>query len=415
MNKTFGGILLVAGCCIGAGMLAIPVITGLSGFLPSLVMLLVVWLFMTYTGLLLLEVNLWYGENISIITMAERTLGRAGKAVAWIIYLFLFYSLMIAYIAGSGGLISGFYNYCFASSLPEWVGSLFFTLLFSFLIFLGTRHVDGFNRYLILGLVITYIALIFVGSGHVTPSFLTYKRWNIAPWVTPVLITSFGYHNLIPSLNDYLKGNAKRLRIAIIVGSAIPLIVYILWCGMVMGIIPIGGIATALQDGDIATHALRNAVGSPLIITIADFFGFFAVVTSLLGVALSFVDFMADGLSIKKTTLGKAALCGIVFIPPFIIAVTHPNVFLTAINYAGGFGAVILFWILPALMAWSGRYKKNMQLDNPLPGGKTALIIVIIAAVIVFSLEGIQEFGYSPLSQSEETLPGIEEIDIIQE
>jgi tyrosine-specific transport protein len=41
MNKPgsiFGGVLLIAGSCIGAGMLGLPIITGIAGFFPSLLM-----------------------------------------------------------------------------------------------------------------------------------------------------------------------------------------------------------------------------------------------------------------------------------------------------------------------------------------------------------------------------------------
>jgi tyrosine-specific transport protein len=52
-GNLFGGMLLVAGCCIGAGMLALPVLTGLSGFDPSLLVLIAAWAFLTFTAFLL--------------------------------------------------------------------------------------------------------------------------------------------------------------------------------------------------------------------------------------------------------------------------------------------------------------------------------------------------------------------------
>ena len=40
LGRLLGGILLVAGTAIGAGMLALPVSTGLAGFYPSLFLFL---------------------------------------------------------------------------------------------------------------------------------------------------------------------------------------------------------------------------------------------------------------------------------------------------------------------------------------------------------------------------------------
>ena len=37
-GSVIGGILLIAGSCIGAGMLGLPILTGLVGFFPSLIL-----------------------------------------------------------------------------------------------------------------------------------------------------------------------------------------------------------------------------------------------------------------------------------------------------------------------------------------------------------------------------------------
>src|SRR4051812_37784287 len=88
-----GGILLIAGCCIGAGMLGLPVLSASAGFKPSVLSFIVCWLFMLSTGLLVLEANLFVGKDTNIVSMAERTLGSTGKWIGWSLFLFLFYSL----------------------------------------------------------------------------------------------------------------------------------------------------------------------------------------------------------------------------------------------------------------------------------------------------------------------------------
>lgn len=52
ISHFLGGVFLVAGTAIGAGMLAIPITTAFSGFLPSLALLAVCWGFMLITALL---------------------------------------------------------------------------------------------------------------------------------------------------------------------------------------------------------------------------------------------------------------------------------------------------------------------------------------------------------------------------
>jgi tyrosine-specific transport protein len=386
-GSLLGGVLLVAGCCIGAGMLGLPVLSAMAGFKPSLIMFLICWLFMVCTGLLLLEVNLWFGEEISLITMAERTLGKAGKIVSWCVFLFLFYSLMVAYVAASGSLITDFLNQLTGYSLHQGIGGLLFSLLFGVLIYVGIGAVDWFNRLLMLGMIMTYISLVMMGIPHVDTSLLKHQDWNAATFVLPAVIVSFGFHNLIPSLTTYFRSDKKSLVYAIVIGSAIPLVIYLIWEWLILGLVPLGSFQEALDKGEIATEALKNAVGLTWIVDVAQAFAFFAIVTSFLSVAVSFVDFLADGLRIEKTPRGKIILASLVLVPPFVCALLYPTIFLHALNYAGGFGAVILFGILPALMVWSGRYKHQLSHNQLVPGGKPLLIGVILFAVWIMALQ----------------------------
>lgn len=389
-GSLFGAMLLIAGCCIGAGMLGLPVISSVAGFKPSLTMFVFSWLFMMTTALLLLEVNLWFKNDVSLITMAGRTLGNWGKAIAWACFAFLFYALGVAYIAGSGELIVSFINAFAPVHLPSWVGGLAVSLIFGGFVYLGTFAVDLFNRILMAGLVITYFLLVALGAPHVDSANLAYQNWSVIALIAPVMIISFGFHNMIPSLTTYLKGDIKRLRLAIILGSSLPLLIYIVWEWLILGLVPPEsgeGFQQVVDQGLMATEILKQAAGSLWVGEVAQYFAFFAIITSFLGNSLSFVDFLADGLQVKKDARGKLLLCLLVIGPPFILSLVYPRIFLLALNYAGAFGAVILFGILPALMVWSGRYIKGIKGTRIVPGGKLVLGAVILFALWVFGMQ----------------------------
>ncbi len=399
-GSTLGAILLIAGCCIGAGMLGLPVLSAQAGYMPSVVMFIACWLFMLCTSLLVLEANLWFSEDINVVSLAGHTLGKIGKAVGWIVFLFLFYSLMVAYVTGSGELFTDFFEALFSISFPRWTGGLLMIALFGVMIYAGTGTVDQFNRLLMLGLILTYILLVFMGNSHINSQLLKHQDWSAVLFVIPAMIISFGFHNLIPSLTNYLGREGKRLRLALIIGSFIPLVIYLIWQRLILGIVPLegkGSLQAAWSEGQIATHALKTAVGSSWIVDIAQFFAFFAIVTSFLGVALSFVDFLADGLHIPKKRWGKVFLCLLALIPPYLFSLIYPGVFLMALNYAGGFGAVIIFGILPALMVWSGRYRKGLKGQQLVPGGKPVLILIILCSVGVIAIQLYQTI--EPLSK----------------
>ncbi len=91
----FGAILLIAGCCIGAGMIGLPVRSAMAGFMPSSIAMILCYLFTTVTGLLLLEATLWFEHQVNLPSIVEITLGKVGKAITLVLFLFLFYCLFV--------------------------------------------------------------------------------------------------------------------------------------------------------------------------------------------------------------------------------------------------------------------------------------------------------------------------------
>lgn len=390
-GNLLGAILLVAGCCIGAGMLGLPVLSSLAGFVPTTTLFFVSWFFMVCTGLLLLEVNLWFKNDVSIISMADKTLGLPGKIIGWFGFLFLFYTLMVAYIEGTGELVADFIQELTGQVVPAWIGSVFVAGLFGVMVYLGTHAVDLFNRVFMVGLMASYALLITLGASHIDSSLLKHSDWKQVYLVIPAMIISFGYHNLIPTLSTYLQGNLAQLRLTIIIGSAIPLLIYLLWEWLILGIVPVDTFRTALDQGDMATRALKNEIGSSWVADLAHYFAFFAIVTSFLGVALSFVDFLSDGLHIPKNRTGKIKLCLLVIALPLLFVMVYPKLFLVALRYAGSFGALLLFGVLPAAMVWSGRYYKKIKGDILVPGGKFTLAAVILLSFVIMLIQVVND------------------------
>jgi tyrosine-specific transport protein len=395
-SKVLGGTLLVAGTTIGGAVLALPVSTGLAGFFPSLSLFFVCWVMMIFSALLFLEVNLAFKGDVNLITMVNKTLGPIGEMFAWVVYLFLLYSLTTAYIAGSGALCLEVINEIFDQELPGWLGPLPVLFIFGAFVYRGTSAVDGMNRILMLGLVLSFIALIGCTVPFVELQRLEHCDWQFVPLATSVIATAYGFHIIIPSLVIYLDRDVTKLRQTIFLGSAIPMLAYAIWEFFCLGAIPIegeNGLQAAYQIGLPATHSLRYILQNPWITLGARFFEFFAITTSFLGVSLSLTDFFADGLGIRKSRLGRLLLMAMTFIPPLLITWTYPRAFLSALEYAGAFGVLVLLAIFPALMAWSGRYKKHLESPYRAPGGKTALIVLIIYSLIVIGIEIGKKLG----------------------
>lgn len=384
------GTLLVAGTSIGGGMLALPVLTGQAGFAPSLMIYIACWLFMMSTGLLFLEISLWMEPDANILTMAEKTLGKFGKAVAWGLYLFLFYCLTLAYIVGSGDLIAEILGG--TVSLRGWQSQVFFLLLFGPFVYAGARLVGKFNIFLMLGLGISFLAFVFLGHSHVQTELLARSNWSKIWAALPITFTAFAYQGMIPTLVSDLHRDARTARLSIIIGSFLPFIAYAVWQWLILGIVPLdgpGGLSETLAKGQNAVHPLKNILNNSSVYIVGQYFAFFALLTSFFGVTLGLLDFWADGLKMKKTPLNKLWLCLLIFVPPLIFALWYPNVFLMALDYAGGFGCALLLGLLPVLMVWSGRYRMGLKGEFTLWGGRFLLVVLALFVIV----ELICQFG----------------------
>lgn len=390
LGHIFGGTLLITGTMLGVGMLALPVATGEGGFFPAVTIYLLCWLFMLCTGLLLLEVCTWMPKDANLITMAHRLLGPVGKNICWVVYLFLFITVMIAHVVGGGAVLS---EIC-GCTIPHWLSMILYVLIFSPVVYLGTKWVDRLNIAFFIGIGITYFLFVAVSYKYVEPSLLTRSDWSKAWLALPVLFTAFTFQVIIPTLMTYMDRNVKKVRLAIILGTTIPLIIYLIWELLILGIIPAegpNGLIEASKKGWNAVMPLKELIGSPIVFTIGKAFAFLTMTTSYIALALAYLDFLADGLKIQKKGFKKVLLCLAVFIPPTIIALTNPHIFITALGFAGGFSCAILFGLLPPIMVWVGRYIKKHTRNQQIPGGKPFLVVLILFVLVELGMEITQE------------------------
>lgn len=391
INKTFGGALLVGGTALGAGMLALPVVSGEGGLFPSVLIFILCYLFSIATGLLFLEICLWMPQDANIISMASHLLGKSGKVIAWILYLFLFYTLTIAYVSGGGEFVVELSR----RTIPSWSGILLFTAIFGTVVYLGTKTIDRVNFILMVGLVVSFFVFVAVGLDYIDLNRLTKMHFSKAVMALPVMFSAFSYQGVIPSLNTYLDRDPKKVKIAILAGTSIPFVVYIIWEILILGIVPLKGdygLISAKAHGWSAVQPLSHIMETKTVAIVGQSFAFFALTTSFLGVTLGLLDFLADGLQVKKTPRNKAFLCLGIYVPPMIIGSTFAGIFLKALGYAGGIGCVLLLGFYPALMVWVGRYKKDYPcVSKQLFGEKWMLLALFIFIALEISIEILQE------------------------
>ncbi|MGL5335572.1 MAG: aromatic amino acid transport family protein, partial [Enterovibrio sp.] len=305
-NKFLGSLLLIAGTTVGAGMLALPIASAGVGFGVSSVIMLALWALMAYTALLMIEIHQFAPSDASLNQLARNLLGTKGQVVASVALMFLLYALCAAYIAGGGEQVHQKLTAWLGLDLPPQSGAIFFTLLVGTIVGLGTHYVDLINRALFALKIIALIVMLALLLPQVEGTHLLDLPLKQGLIITaiPVIFTSFGFHSSIPSVVRYLGIEIKALRKIMLLGSALPLLIYLLW--------QLGSQGVLSQSQLMTNHSLSGFINqlasvlhSQFLSSAISLFADLALATSFLGVSLGLFDFLAVNLKQKNNAVGR--------------------------------------------------------------------------------------------------------------
>lgn len=393
-----GAVVLVAGTTIGAGVLALPAVTQPVGFVPSSAALALAWVYMATTGLLLAEVALAEMASsgkraTSLQSMATKTIGPVGATLSSFGFVVVHFGLLVAYMSRGGQLLAEVLPGLAAGGLPP---PVIFAAVFGGLIFAtrGTDVLELFNNAAAAVVVVSFLALV----GFAVPSAEPGRLLGVADWahasdIAPTLLLSLVYHNVVPTVCAQLEGDRQKITIAVLLGSFVPLVMFVLWNGVILAAVPPGA-----ASGADPLDVLRASGGSFLSFGVLAF-SFSAIITSFVGFVLALTDFFADLFSPaggrEEGLAEKARNFALTLLPPLAVACYDPSIFFQAIDKAGAFGVSVLFGLLPALMSLAQRARDSPVLTEtpglmggyvrgPLvPGGAAALALVAGGAIWV--------------------------------
>lgn len=361
--RQVGSVYLILGTCIAAGLLAAPIATAENSYGFTLLMLFSAWFLMSLGAWCIAEVNLWFAPDSNLITMSRETLGPIVKGITWVAYLFLLYSLISAYLAASSDILHALFNY-FHWNAPRVLCTFLATFILGSIVYKGIKAVDVSNRLLMSAKLIIAIAIIAHLLPKIHPSMLTMgtHQFHFSAWL--VLVTAFGYAILLPSIRVYLHSSRKRVLTVLSIGAFLPLVLYILWIAAVQGVIPRMGPhgLFAMNNAADTTTALMKELAVvahyPIMTSLSILFVSICSITGLLGVSLCLVDFLADGFKVVKEGGKHFLLILLTFIPPMIIVMFWPQVFVAALAYAGALCIYILI-ALPIAMYIAGVIRRK--------------------------------------------------------
>ncbi|MAG45049.1 hypothetical protein CL633_04145 [bacterium] len=275
-NKNFfHAIAILIGTIIGVGVFGIPYAAAQSGFLITLIYLLGL-------GFIAIFIHLFYGEIVTktrgkhrLIGYAEKYLGKWGKRTAFVSSLLGRWGALLAYIIVSGH---------FAQALlggSNFFWSIILFIIGSIAIFFGLKLIAKLEFFMTL-LLIGFMLIIFTfGFGHINLENL--QSMNSFNLFLPygVILFALGGITAIPEMKELIK-KKTRLKLAIILGTLIPVVLFIIFTLVVVGV-------TGQQTTQEALIGLQKILG-PKVMFIGLMFGILALATS----------FLTIGLNIKK-------------------------------------------------------------------------------------------------------------------
>lgn len=387
--------MIIAGTTIGAGMLALPLASAGIGFSTSLMIMIALWAFMAYTALLMIEVHQHAEQDATLHTLAKQFLGTKGKWVASFAMMFLFYALCAAYIAGGGAQFGERIASFTGIEVSSTTATLLFTLLVAAIVTVGTATVDKVNRVLFLIKIVAMALVLTFLAPNVTESYLLSMpvEQGLVIAAIPVIFTSFGFHGSIPAIVNYLDGHTPSLRKAILIGSAIPLLIYIFWQVVTLGVV---NQSTLLENQGLSAliSTLSTTVHQSNLGQAIGIFADLALLTSFLGVSLGLFEFLGD--TIKKRTNGNSRLVvGLVtFLPPMGFAMFYPQGFIMALGYAA-IALAVLAIFLPIMMAKKAR-SQAQESHYQVFGGNVGLVASSVIGVLIIGAQVLITIGVLP-------------------
>lgn len=390
-KRVLGGMLMILGTCVGAGMLAIPIVSAHESFRLSALLLVAAWLCMTIGAFAILEVNLWFKPGSNLVSMAEGTLGAWGKLVTSLLYLLLMYSLICAYLSSASGVLETFLD-TLTFNISRTSSTLLTLVVLGAIVYAGMGAVDIANR-IFMTLKLIIFALVVVSLAPLLQVEKLFEGdFAIRNSTFIVMVTSFGYATILPTLREYLSSDRKALKGIVLGGSLVPFCIFLTWLCIVQGVLPREGEHGLIQmaASDNSSSRLMLAITHVASVSwmkyVASIFVSVYVLTSFLSVSISLADFIADGLKKKKQGTDNILIHILCFLPPLLIVLFKPGIFITALAYAG-IWCIALLVILPLLMLYSGRYRNALSDHHILPGGRWFLLAMIGIATAFLTVQ----------------------------
>ena len=334
-------IFMITGMTIGAGILGIPYVVAQVGLIAGLLYILGLGIVMLFLNLMIGEIAVRTKENLQLPGYAGKYLGAWAKSLLTFTIILSSIGALLAYVVGEGRIWSALLG----GDPAVW--SVIFWTLGSVVVWRGlqtAKKVEKIFSFLVIAII---AGLSFYLLPHFQPA--TWSYFNPVQIFLPYGVILFALHASpsIAEVHALLPGSQRHFRKALVVGTLIPIVLYMFFAAAVVGVM-------GRDTTEVATIGLGEKFG-PVVLVLANLFAAFAMGTGFVGLGIAFKQTLTWDYKINNIL---ATL--LVVIAPISLFVVGIRSFVAILDVAGGL-FIGIEAVLMVMIYW--RAKKVGDLD----------------------------------------------------
>lgn len=367
MNKRFfGAVSLLVGTTIGVGIFGLPYAISRVGFPIGVLYFLII-------GTANLILNLAYGELVlrtegdhQLPGYAGIYLGKFSKMLATVFLAVTLYGALLAYLIKIGELLNFLLPFLPASTL-----AISFYLLTSSLVFFGGKLISRIGSLGVILLLILIGCLIAFGMWSVNLENLLLTPKSLGTdFLLPygILVFALSGSAIIPEVEEALRHKRSEFFRAIVIGSLIPTILYLIFCAVVIGVA-----GTEVKEDAILSLVTKMPLW---VISFGAVIGSLAIFNASLHTRLILSEMFRRDFKLSKM-LAWVFSC----LPPLLIYFLGVRSFLQVISLTGSLGLGISGGLV-ILSLLKARLTKGRNPEYKLNLSKLTLLVVALLFIL---------------------------------
>jgi amino acid permease len=348
---------------IGAGILGLPYAVAQVGVKIGVLYIIILGVVMLFLNLMIGEIAARTKEPLQLPGLAGKYVGGWAKHVLSATVVLSAFGALLAYIIGEGESLATM----FGGSSFTW--SICFWFIASLVVWNGLESARITQKILSILVIGIIVGLSLYLAPHITYSNVDYV--NFGRIFFPYGVVLFALHGspAIVEAHALLPGRPDQFRRALVIGTIIPIIIYILFVVAVVG-------ASGLQTTQIATVGLGNIFGRGVL--------FFGNLFAVLAMGTSFVGL---GIALKETLVWDSGIKNnwanlLVLFLPILFFIFGLRSFISILNIVGGI-FIGIESLLMVLMYWRAKHQKVLQ---PSSYNLHHVWLFVVPVIFVFSI-----------------------------